>query len=266
MNEIFRLLIREVLLEDAAAREEIASIAKKMAQDRLTSSQRRSLGRVLKDKWRKEADIASFDKVTFVHWQDIGFMSTLVSSPRGRDEIPTIPYRTTPWTQLRGIRKVSDKSIGAIIKGHPTLIANADMNSNVFKDGKIPFYEIPEEKQDQRRKSSGWNKYPGPQSPGSEADNPTPARSWEDYLVYSADEIVPHEKISFDVAGVFKGTEPLGWPEALIDNWHVEGLVVPPSVIEHYGIDELLDAFVRQQFPSDLPIYDVMGEIRKYTK
>jgi hypothetical protein len=263
MTQLLRSLIHETLLyEDEKNRQEIASIAKKISGG-LSSSKIREMGRVLKSMWRAEADIQSFKKVTFIHWQDIRFMSTLVSYPIRKNEISTIPYVKPPWTQLKGLNKISERAIGAIIEGWPTLIANADLNSHAFRDGKVPFYEIPEEKQEQRRKSSGWNKYPGYKSIGSEDLG---ARSWEDFLVFTADEIMPHEKITFDVAGGVKHSYILGWPEALIDNWKITGLVIPDSVIQHYGIDEIHHILQRHEFPDDMPIYDENGNIRSYTK
>lgn len=273
MTAALRSLIREFLFhEGEAERAEISAVAKRVANlPGAATAQRRDLGRTLKRMWQKEADHASFKGVTFIHWQDIGHMHSLLNSPRARDEISAIPYNSTPWTQLRGLRKIGPRAIGAIVSGRPTLIANADMNTHAFRDGKVPYYEFPEEKQDQRRRSSGWNKYPGTKSIGS-TDYETPsgwtaARSWEDYLVFSASDIFPHDKITFDV-GQF--TEPSivarGWPEALIDNWKVTGLVVPQSLIEDWGADELLDTLQRQEIPSGLPIFDQMGKKRLTTR
>ena len=267
---LLKELALEILFEGEKERKEIADLAKTITSVSKSPSKVRSLGRVLKNRWQSEADINSFKNVTFIHWQDIGWMSSVVSYPRRRDEISTIPYNSPPWTQLRGLRKISSKAIGAIISGHPTLIANADLNSNAFKDGKVPFYEIPEEAQDHRRKSSGWKKYPGPRSPGSSVEDTylagdKTARSWEDYLVYSASEIAPHEKISFDVTGVFQNFDDRGWPEALISNWKVEGLVFPDSVIKSYGIEELLEILSNHGFPDGIPIFDENGEERSAT-
>lgn len=271
-----RSLIREYLIcEGEAERAEISAIAKKMANipGPAATAGRRDLGRTLKRMWQKEADHASFKGTTFIHWQNIGHMHSLLNAPRSRDEISAIPYNTTPWTQLRGLYKIGPRAIGAVLSGRPTLIANADMNTHAFRDGKVPYYEFPEEKQDQRRRSSGWNKYPGTKSVGSSEEHEwspyakKPARSWEDYLVFSASDIFPHDKITFDAGQL---TEPSivarGWPEALIDNWKVTGLVVPQSLIEDWGADELLDILQRQEIPSGLPIFDQMGEERLTTR
>ena len=163
-----------------------------------------------------------------------------------------------------------------ILKGHPTLIANADLNSNALRRAGIPNYDMEAEKQVHREKSSGWNKYPGPKSPGSEPDfddfTSQLARSWEDHLVYSADEIAPAEKINFNAATVFSpssrevGDISMGWPEALLDNWRVEGIVVPNERIQDYGIDEILDNFKRHETPSGISIYDEQGEERSVTR
>jgi hypothetical protein len=275
-TSILRSLIRETLLdvntqdagedeffaEGEEERSEISKIAKNVTKAQ-SKTHIRDLGRTLKRMWQKEADIASFKSVTFIHWQDIHWMSRLVSSPKKRDEISAIPYRSTPWKQLSGLAKISKRSaIGAIIEGWPTLIANADLNSHAFRDGKIPYYEIPEEKQDQRRKSSGWNKYPGASSLGSTESG---ARSWEDFLVYSADEIVLHDKITFDVGEGVVSNIIKGWPEALIDNWRVTGLVIPDSVIENYGIDDLLEILKRNEFPSGVSVYNENGEEKSET-
>jgi len=254
-------------VEGEAERAEMRTLAQDIARaPNRTATRTRDLGRTLKRMWQREADIASFKGVTFIHWQDITHIWSLLNGPRTRDEISAIPYRSTPWTQLRGLRKIGPRAIGAIIEGRPTLIANADMNSHAFRDGKVPFYEIPEEKQDHRRRSSGWNKYPGSQSPGAGPDWDSPARSWEDHLVFSADEIAPHEMISFDVSGVAVPTGSRGWPEALVDNWKVKGLVIPQSVIEEWGADETLDILKSQEIPAGLSIFDERGEERLVTR
>jgi len=261
-----RRLRESLYAEGDAERAEMKAIARDIALSPTRNfTKTRDLGRTLKRMWQREADIASFDGVTFIHWQDIGHIWSLLNSPRSRDEISALPYKTTPWTQLRGLRKISANAIGAIIKGRPTLIANADMNSHAFKDGKVPFYEIPEEKQDQRRRSSGWNKYPGTQSPGAGGFD-SPARSWEDHLVFSASDIVPHEMITFDVFDVARPSGSRGWPEALIDNWSVVGLVIPQSLIEKWGIDETLDILKSHEIPAGLSVFDEWGEERSVTR
>jgi hypothetical protein len=265
-------LTQHLFVEGEIERSEMSSVAKKIATSPTrSSSSTRDLGRILKNMWQNEADIASFKNVTFIHWQDIGHIWSLLNAPRSRDEISTLPYRTTPWTQLRGIRKIGSRAIGAIIEGRPTLIANADLNSNAFRDGKVPFYEIPEEKQDHRRRSSGWNKYPGSESIGQlrghfGSKDWSPARSWEDHLVFSASEIAPREMITFDVSGIEHGTGSRGWPEALIDNWKVKGLVVPQSLMEEWGADETLKILKQNEIPAGLSIFDEEGEERLVTK
>jgi hypothetical protein len=270
-----RQLIREMLLqEDEATRRMNANLATHLATKVREPTDRRMFGRVLKAAWKKEADHASFNKVTFIHWQNFDRIVDLISDPRGKDEISTMPYVKPPWKPFSlGWSRV----IGVIIKGRPTLIANADLNSNAFRKvtstmgGSI-------EKMDQRQKSSGWNKYPGPKSPGSEEDDfygsftDGLARSWEDHLVYSADEIAPAEKINFDAQVVFSpsskgpGDKVMGWPEALVDNWSVEGIVIPKAIIQEWGIDETLDNLKRHEVPSGIPIFDESGEERSATR
>jgi hypothetical protein len=270
---MIRQLIREMLLqEDEATRRMNANLATHLATKVREPTDRRMFGRVLKAAWHKEADHASFQNVTFVHWQSFERIVDLISNPRGRDEISAMPYVKPPWKPFSlGYRN----PIGVILKGRPTLIANADLNSNAFRKvaatmgGSV-------EKMDQRQSSSGWNKYPGPKSPGSEpefTDSFTDelARSWEDHLVYSADEIAPAEKINFNAATVFSpstrepGDKVMGWPEALIDNWKVEGIVIPNELIQDWGIDFTLDT-LQLKAPAGIPIFDENGDERSMTR
>jgi hypothetical protein len=269
-----RALVREMILqEDERIRQGNANLSAHIATKVKEPTDRRMFGRVLKDAWRKEADHASFRNVTFIHWQSAFNIANLVRKPMGKDEISTMPYVRTPWKPFSlGWSNV----IGAILKGHPTLIANADLNSNAFRRAASTMRGSVE-KMDHRQKSSGWNKYPGPKSPGSEpefTDSFTDelARSWEDHLVYSADEIAPAEKINFNAATVFSpssrepGDKVMGWPEALIDNWKVVGLVIPDKLIGEWGIDETLDNLRRHEVPSGIPIFDESGEERSMTR
>jgi len=275
-SRTIRFLVREMILqEDEATRRMNANLATHMATKVKSAGERRTFGRVLKDAWRKEADHSSFNNVTFVHWNSFNNIVKLLSNPRGRDEISTFPYRTPPLKPFS--LGWGDRTYGVILKGHPTIIANADLNSNAFRRAGIPDYDMEKEKQVHREKSSGWNKYPGPKSPGSEQDfyddfSTQLARSWEDHLIYSADEIAPAEKINFDARTVFSpsargpGDVSMGWPEALLDNWRVEGIVVPDERIREVGIDEILDSFQRHDVPSDIPVYDEKGEERSMTR
>lgn len=274
MNMI-RQLIREMLLqEDEATRRMNANLATHLATNVRKPTDRRMFGRVLKAAWQREADHASFKNVTFIHWQSFNQIVSLINSPRGRDEISAIPYNKPPWKPFS--LGWGNRGIGIILKGRPTLVANADLNSNAFRKvaatmgGSV-------EKMDQRQSSSGWNKYPGPKSPGSEpefTDSFTDelARSWEDHLVYSADEIAPAEKINFNAATVFSpssrepGDKSMGWPEALVDNWRVGGIVIPNALIQEWGIDETLDNLRRHEVPSGVPIFDESGEERSVTR
>jgi len=276
-SRAIRSLIREMILqEDEAIRRMNANLATHIATKVKSAGDRRTFGRVLKDAWRKEADHASFNNVTFVHWNSFNNIVKLLSNPRGRDEISTFPYRTPPLKPFS--LGWGDRTYGVILKGHPTIIANADLNSNAFRRAGIPDYDMEKEKQVHREKSSGWNKYPGPKSPGSEQDfyddfSTQLARSWEDHLVYSADEIAPAEKINFNAATIFSsaasrssGEVAMGWPEALLDNWRVEGIVVPDGRIQDYGIDNLLEYFENHEIPPGISVYDEMGEERSVTR
>lgn len=271
---MIRQLIREMLIqEDEATRRMNANLATHLATKVREPTDRRMFGRVLKDAWRKEADHASFNNVTFIHWQSFNKIVELINNPRGRDEISALPYVNPPWKPFS--LGWGDRGVGVILKGRPTLIANADLNSNAYRKvaatmgGSV-------EKMDQRQRSSGWNKYPGMRSPGSEPDfydslTDEVARSWEDHLVYSADEIAPAEKINFNAAHVFapsrqQGTRMMGWPEALVDNWRVEGIVIPNALIQEWGIDETLDNLKRHEVPAGIPIYDENGEERSETR
>lgn len=274
MESTVRRTVREILLqEDEAARRMNANLATHMATKVKAPSERRMFGRALKDAWRREADHASFENVTFVHWNSFNNIVKLLSNPRGRDEISTFPYRTPPLKPFS--LGWGENTYGVILKGHPTLIANADLNSNAFR--KVANMMEPE-KITQREKSSGWNKYPGMKSPGSEQDfyddfSSQLARSWEDHLVYSADEIAPAEKINFNAATIFSsaasrssGEVAMGWPEALMDNWRVEGIVVPDERIQDYGIDNLLEYFEKHEVPAGISMYDEQGEERSVTR
>ena len=274
-RESVRALVREILLsEDDRMRQMNANLATHLATKVREPTDRRIFGRVLKAAWHKEADHASFKNVTFIHWQSFNKIVELISNPRGRDELSAIPYVKPPWKPFS--LGWGDRGVGVILKGRPTLIANADLNSNAFRKAGIPNYAIDKEKQDHRQKSSGWNKYPGPRSPGSEPDfydslTDQVARSWEDHLVYSADEIAPAEKINFNAAQVFspsreQGVKMMGWPEALVDNWRVEGIVIPNALIQEWGIDETLDNLKRHDVPSGIPIFDESGEERSVTR
>jgi len=269
---VIRHLIREMLLqEDEATRRMNANLATHMATKAHGPVERRNFGRVLKTMWQKEADIPSFDSVTFIHWNGFLNIAKLLRKPKGRDEISTFPYRSPPWKPFSlGWSDV----YGVVLKGHPTLVANADLNSNAFR--RLPSV-MDIEKMMHREKSSGWNKYPGPKSPGSEPDfnddfSTQLARSWEDHLVYSADEIAPAEKINFDARTVFSPSSrevndsPMGWPEALLDNWQIEGIVVSDGRIREVGIDEILDSFKRHDIPPGILIYDEGGEERSMTR
>jgi len=58
----------------------------------------------------------------------------------------------------------------------------------------------------------------------------------------------------------------MGWPEALLDNWQIEGIVVPDDRIRDVGIDEILESFKRHDIPSGILIYDERGVERKVTR
>ncbi len=271
-SRTIRSLIREMLLqEDEAARRMNADVATRIATQVSEPGEVRQLGRVLKDAWRKEADHASFNNVTFIHWNDINQILNLLRAPRGRDEISTLPYRSPPW---KPFSLGWSRMLGVILKGRPTLIANADLNSNAFKKS-MSLMDL--ENIEQREKSSGWNKYPGVKSPGSGNDywgdiTTGLARSWEDHLVYSANEIAPAEKINFDAGKVFSpwSRDPedvaMGWPEALLDNWRIEGIVIPDDEIKIKSIEEFLDNFKRHEVPAGISVYDERGEERSVTR
>jgi hypothetical protein len=98
------------------------------------------------------------------------------------------------------------------------------------------------------------------------------ARSWEDHLVYSASEIAPAEKINFDASKVIsrsrrkRGDEVMGWPEALIDNWKVIGLVIPDVLIQKWGVEMTLEELKKYGVPAGIPIFDENGEERSVTR
>ena len=263
---VIRQLIRQIILED---KEENATIAKKIAsldhKADHTLWDTRKFGRELKRKWQSEADISSFKKCTFIHWNGFTSVTQLAARPRSKDEISTLPYNSPPFTPLN---LGGNYIIGAMISGHPTIIANADLNSFAF-NGK----GVPSKWGRERTKSSGWNRYPGAYSAGSSHPNSLggpgewDARSWQDHLVYTSSEIAAGEKISFDTADTFNYNDNRGWPEALIDNWKVVGLVIPTEVITQLdGIDVILSSFGGEGVPSGLPIYDENGKRRKTTR
>ena len=109
-------------------------------------------------------------------------------------------------------------------------------------------------------------------SPGADAekreygDGWELARSWEDYIVYSASEIFPHEMISFDAKGVFDGFDSKGWPEALLDNWKVIGIVVPQKTVDDVGNKVDIYQTIAEFSTSKLPIYDENGQLYEYKK
>jgi len=263
---MIRQLIRQIILED---KEENAAIAKKIAsldhKDEHSVQDVRKFGRELKRKWQSEADISSFNKCKFIYWNGFTSVTQLVARPRSKDEISVLPYNSPPFTPLDLGRTYI---IGAIVSGHPTIIANADLNSLAFNGRGVP-----SKWGRARTKSSGWNRYPGAYSAGSSHPNSLggpgewDARSWQDHLVYNSSEIAAGEKVSFDTAEVFYYNDNRGWPEALVDNWKVVGLVIPTDVIEPLGgIDVILSSFRGEGVPSGLPIYDEDGKQRKTTR
>lgn len=261
-SKMIRQLIREMLQED---REETTKLSKQVVTTGVHSSvEHRNLGRQIKQAWQADADVASFNSVTFIHWCGIQSVIDLIERPRSRDEISTIPYNKTPWTELNlGKHYI----VGAIIKGHPTLVANADLNSLAYSGlAGVKGQDARSEaikKMRARTKMSGYNKYPGMKSPGADAkkrkngSGEELARSWEDYIVYSASEIFPHEMISFDAKGVFDGFDDKGWPEALLDNWKITGIVVPQITIDKFG--NTGDVVKTIRHITRLPIYDEHG-------
>lgn len=270
MNEsLVRKLVREMLLiED---RDKAANLAKNLAIAAVNAPHPhiRSVGKMLKSEWQDSANVQSFKSVTFIHWADIDRAFDLLRKPVSKDELSVLPYKSKPWTPLQNLSGMTTQIIGVIVKGWPTLVANADLNSNAFKKSEIPDKEMPRDVKNQRQASSGWNKYPGPRSPGSKLffDTGTEyARSWDDYLVYSADEIAPHEKISFDALGVFRGTDPRGWPEALLDNWKPVGIVIPDITLDGNEFDDFVYTMGNHGIPAGLTVYDERGEKQGMTE
>jgi len=269
-ESVLRCVVSEMLQED---KEETSKWAKAAAGERIADSETRDLGRKIKQSWQADADIASFNSVTFIHWGGIQSIFDLVQRPRSRDEISVLPYNKTPWTPLNlGKHYI----LGAIVKGHPTLVANADLNSLAYSGlfgvkGQDARSEAIK-KMRARTKMSGYNKYPGMKSPGADAekreygDGWELARSWEDYIVYSASEIFPHEMISFDTKGVFDGFDSKGWPEALLDNWKVVGIVVPQKTVNDLGNTANIYQTIAELKTSKLPIYDENGQLYEYNK
>ena len=269
-ESVLRRVVSEILQED---KEETSKWAKAAAGGVTAGSETRDLGRKIKRSWQADADIASFNSVTFVHWNGISSIFDLVQHPRSRDEISTLPYNKTPWTPLNLGRHYI---LGVIVKGRPTLVANADLNSLSYtgllgvkgQDARSEAIK----KMRARTKMSGYNKYPGMKSPGADAekreygDGWELARSWEDYIVYSASEIFPHEMISFDTKGVFDGFDNKGWPEALLDNWKVVGIVVPQKTVNDLGGTANIYQMIPVINTSKLPIYDENGQLYEYKK
>lgn len=264
-TSFLRKLIQEILLEDDARRSQAASVARKIV-DTTPRMDLRSLGRELKTLWQAEADISSFNRVAFIHWSSLQNVITLLASPRGKDEIPTFPHPKTPWLPFS---LGYEFPVGVIVKGRPTLVANADLNSNAFRRSEA---HMGGDFIKQRSASSGWNRYPGVKSPGStaeetgEIDASKLARSWEEHLVFSADDIVPAEKVNFNARDVLSSGGRKGWPEALVDNWRAEGVVLPKKTISHFGIDEILDALAGAGVPDGIPVYDEDGDERTVTR
>ena len=268
-ESVLRRVVSEMLQED---KEETSKWAKAAAGGVIADSETRDLGRKIKQSWQADADIASFNSVTFIHWSGIQSISDLVQHPRSRDEISTLPYNKTPWTPLNFGKHYI---LGAIVKGHPTLVANADLNSLAYSGlfgvkGQDARSEAIK-KMRARTKMSGYNKYPGLKSPGADAEkreygDEELARSWEDYIVYSASEIFPHEMISFDTKGVFDGFDNKGWPEALLDNWKVVGIVVPQKTVNDLGNTADIYQTIAEFSTSKLPIYDENGQLYEYKK
>lgn len=269
-ESVLRRVVSEILQED---KEETSKWAKAAAGGVTAGSETRDLGRKIKRSWQADADIASFNSVTFIHWNGIQSIFDLVQHPRSRDEIATLPYNKTPWTPLNLGRHYI---LGVIVKGRPTLVANADLNSLSYtgllgvkgQDARSEAIK----KMRARTKMSGYNKYPGMKSPGADAekreygDGRELARSWEDYIVYSASEIFPHEMISFDTKGVFDGFDNKGWPEALLDNWKVVGIVVPQKTVNDLGGTANIYQMIPVINTSKLPIYDENGQLYEYKK
>jgi hypothetical protein len=233
-----RKYIRHLLQEDqddvrAVASEFISGLdAAAGAEGGLAATQHvRASGRVLKRAWQEEADVASFKRrVTFIHWGPFNDIRRAVESPRGKDEISTIPYLNPPFTPF-DLRGNTPYVLGLIVEGHPTLVANADLNSLSFRK-----YAGPDAGVDtvHRLKSSGWNRYPGDRSFGSELPGEDKKASWHEALVFKPNDIAPHEKIVFDAPDIYsaKSTGKIGWPEALVDNWKAVGVVVPNEMLD----------------------------------
>ena len=280
-NHIIRSIVREtLLLEGEEERRRIKDLATKISSDvDLQLFQFRNLGRKLKKMWQEEADISSFKKGVFVHWNEQDKIINMINAPRKNEEISVLPYKGFP------VKKFTlgwDKTVlGLLVKGHPTLVANADLNSNIWKkEDVIRAYSNspPKEKEirlrfiDQRLKSSGWNKYPGEISPGVDFDkNDKPRegidpRSWESHLIYSLDEIAPGEKINWSMDDLLNGFDDTGkpvkswgWPEALIDNWSISGIIIPKNRKNEQLILKELKASFKTSV--GLPIYDVNGTL-----
>ena len=270
-NKRIQLLIRKLLNEDRAR---LKSLGSKIAKttDRFEDVDPENikdvykLARLLKSIWQKEADINAWKtKTTFIHWADTTRALSLASAPRAKDEISVMPYIDTPWRAFeRGEGKAN--IVGVIVTGHPTFAANADLNSDVWKQpGGLDasgWYKLDKNVSNylEKKKSTGFRKYPGPKLISG-------AMRWFDHIILHPDEITPSKKISFDTSGVFDGTDRKGWPEVLLANWKVLGIVIPDEMInrvkEDYGfsIQEYVETIIENgYFKEGIPVYDQRGK------
>lgn len=254
-EESLRRLIRKGLLED---RDRLRSLGKEVSQlsDDLESEETQKIknayqqARILKNLWQSEADINAWKSdVSYIHWGDFNRLISLLSNPRFKDEISTIPYTKTPWIQFdRGEGK--ERIAGVLIEGHPTFAANADLNSNMWKKTSSI-----------RNQSTGLRKYPAKELPDS-------VIKWFDHILLHPSEISSQENISFDAKKVLMGTEVGAWPEVLLANWKIKGLVLPNERIEFIekslgaSVSEYIQALIENGYlKKDINVYNQNGEI-----
>lgn len=254
-KESLRRLIRKHLIEDRNRLKSIGKAVSQLSGD-LESEETQKIknayqqARLLKNLWQSEADIKAWKSdVSYIHWGDFNRLISLLSNPRFKDEISTIPYTKTPWIQFdRGEGK--ERIAGVLIEGHPTFAANADLNSNMWKKTSAI-----------RNQSTGLRKYPAKELPDS-------VIKWFDHILLHPSEISSQENISFDAKKVLMGTEVGAWPEVLLANWKIKGLVLPNERIEFIekslgaSVSEYIQTLIENGYlKKDVDVYNQNGEI-----
>ena len=167
------------------------------------------LGRPIKQLFAQYADRTFLDSLVTVHWAEVKDAIHIMKSGSSRDELSAIAY--LPGERLTGldaggITQQQEWRVGIVIKGHITLLAN-DM-SDVHSGAGVAYREVDPE----RTRMSGANKGV------ARSHHPDTYTEGDSMLVFDMDDWNP-------------ALSRFGKPrnEALVDNWQIIGLIVPPE-------------------------------------